>query len=164
MFLYNACACLVSVGALYSIRWIPPCFRSIEKLVYYMAIVVAIEQLHSAVLDNLKLLEFTPTLGAFVFFKINQMILYPIVTLWLLVSFYKPNIKFPLKLLYICLWFSALTGSYHLFQALHVLKLTGWNIGYAIVVWYAVLLESYCFSLVFRKLLGKRDARDPLST
>lgn len=164
MFILNICAILLSIGALYSIRWIPEFFKGIERLVYYMVIVIAAQQMHSAILDNFKLIEFTPTLGAFIFFKIIQMIVYPVATLWLLVSFFQSNIRFPLKILYVCLWFSVLTGSYHLFQVLDVLKLTGWNVGYATVVWYTVLLESYCFCFVFRNLLGKRDDRDPLST
>lgn len=164
MFLLNACMTLIAIGAVVSLRKIPRIFDRFEKWVYYMVILIAIEQLHSAIVDNFKLIQYTESLSAFYFYKLNQIFIYPIATLWLLVLIFQANTRFLIKMLYIGIWFSALTGSYHLFQLLGILKLTGWNVGYSAVIWYIALLESSCFCLVFRKMLGKRDGHDPVST
>jgi hypothetical protein len=129
-----------------------------------MVIIIAIEQIHSAILDNFKLIKFSETLSDFFFYKMSQLIVFPIATMWLLYSFFNNKIGFLLKILFLGIWLSGLTGYYFLFQYLGVLKFTGWNFSYSIVMWYVVLVESFCFSLVFRKMLGKSDSRDPIPT
>jgi hypothetical protein len=164
VFLLNVCTTLIAIGAVVSLRKIPKLFDRFEKWVYYMVILIAIEQLHSAIVDNFKLIQFTESYSAFFFYKVIQIIIFPIATLWLLVPIFQANTRFLIKILYIGIWFSALTGSYHLFQLFGILKLTGWNVGYSAVIWYIALLELTCFCLVFRKMLGKCDSHDPVST
>ncbi|MBA2942706.1 hypothetical protein HZF08_31030 [Paenibacillus sp. CGMCC 1.16610] len=164
MFLLNVCTTLIAVGAVVSLGKMPKLFDRFEKWVYYMVILIAIEQLHSAIVDNFKLIQFAESFWAFYFYKLNQILIFPIGTLWLLVPIFQANTRFLIKILYIGIWFSALTGSYHLFQFFGILTLTGWNIGYSMVIWYTALLELTCFCLVFRKMLGKCDGHDPLPT
>jgi hypothetical protein len=159
----NIIMVFLCIGILYTLR-IMRIFQPIEKIVYYMVIVVASEQIHSAIIDNFNLLKFSETLTNFFFYKMNQLIVYPIATMWLLYSFFQNKIRFLLKMLFLGIWFLGLTGSYILFNYVGVLKLTGWNFGYSIVVWYVVLIESFCFSLLFRKMLGKCDNHDPVPT
>ncbi|KRE99360.1 hypothetical protein ASG89_27760 [Paenibacillus sp. Soil766] len=159
----NFITLLISIGVLYSLRWMQNIFLSIEKITYYMVIVVAIEQIHSAILDNYKLLEFSEALSAFFFYKMNQLIIFPIATMWLLFSFFHSKPRLLLKMLILGIWFACLIESYMLFEILGIVKFTGWNFGYAIVVWYIVLVESLCFSLLFRKMLGKCDHHDIVS-
>ncbi|MDF2961534.1 MAG: hypothetical protein K0S39_3269 [Paenibacillus sp.] len=164
MVILNIIMIIICTGILFTLRMMRTTLRPIEKMVYYMVIVIAIEQIHSAILDNLKLIKSTETLSALFFFKLNQLIVFPVGTLWLLFSFFHSKPRFLIKMLFLGGWFIVLTGSYILFQHLGILKLTGWNFGYSIVVWYVVLIESLCFSLVFRKMLGKCDNRDTIST
>jgi hypothetical protein len=159
----NIIMVFLCMGILYTLRMMR-IFRPIEKIMYYMVIVVAIEQIHSAILDNFNLLKFSENLSDFFFYKLNQLIVFPISTMWLLYSFFLNKIRFLIKMLFLGIWFSGLTFSYILFNYLGVLKLTGWNFGYSIVVWYVVLVESFCFSLLFRKMLGKCDNGDPIPT
>ncbi|KRE55922.1 hypothetical protein [Paenibacillus sp. Soil750] len=154
---------LISIGVLYTLRRMQKIFLPIEKIVYYMVIVVTIEQIHSAILDNYKLLEFSEALSAFFFYKMNQLVVFPIATMWLLFSFFHSKPRFLFKMLFLGIWFAVLIESYMLFEKLGIVKFTGWNFGYAIVVWYVVLVESFCFSLLFRKMYGKCDHRDIVS-
>lgn len=163
MVFLNIIMLFICIGILYTLRFMRNNFQLIEKIMYYMVIVVTIEQLHSAILDNLNLIEFSVTLSAFFFYKLNQLIVMPIATMWLLYSFYNKT-RFLLKMLFIGLWFSGMTGSYIVFHFLGVLKLIDWNFGYSIVVWYVVLVESLCFSLLFRKMLRKCDDSDTIPT
>lgn len=97
---------LISATALFTLRVMRSPFRSIEKAVYYMVIVVAIQQIHSAVPDNLKLIKFSQSFAAFAFFKMNQLVLVPVAGLWLLYFFYKPGIPFYLKTFLCGAWVS----------------------------------------------------------
>jgi hypothetical protein len=159
----NIIMVFLCIGILYTLRMMR-IFRPIEKIMYYMVIVIAIEQIHSAIFDNFNLLNFSENLSNFFFYEMNQLIVFPISTMLLLHSFFHNKIRFLIKMLFLGIWFSELTGSYFLFNYLGILKLTGWNFGYSIVEWYVVLVESFCFSLLFRKMLGKCDKSDTIPT
>ncbi|MBD2866994.1 hypothetical protein [Paenibacillus arenilitoris] len=160
MIILNMIMVLICMGLLYTLRMMRDIFRPIELIMYYMVIVIAIEQIHSAFLDNFSLLEFSETFSAYFFYKMNQLIVFPIATMWLLFSFFHSRTRFILKMLFLGLWFSGLVGSYLLFPQLGILKELRLTFGDSLVVWYVVLVESFCFSLLFRKMLGKRDKRD----
>lgn len=154
MLVLNILLVILCTGLLYTLRMMKSVFRPIEKIVYYMVFVVAIEQIHSAIFDNFKLITFSEAFSAYSLFKMNQLIVFPIATMWLLFSFFHHKIRFLAKMFFLGGWFSGVTGSYMLFDHLGILKLTGWNFGVSTAVWYAVLIQSLCFSLVFRKMLG----------
>lgn len=164
MVILNIIMFFLCFGILYTLRMMRSIFRPIEKIMYFMAILIAILQIHSAILDNFNLINFSESLSDFFFYKMNQLIIFPTATIWLLYSFFYNKIRFLLKMLFLVAWFSGLTGFYFLFHYLGILKFTGWNVGYSIVMWYVVLVESFCFSLLFRKMLGKCDNRDTIPT
>ncbi|WP_436234876.1 hypothetical protein [Paenibacillus sp. LjRoot153] len=163
MLILNIVLLFICIGIVYTLQLMGKIFQPIEKITYYMVIVIAIEQLHSAIFDNFSLFEFSETLSSFFFYKLNQLIVMPIATMWLLFSFYNKT-RFLNKMLFLGLWFFGLTGLYVVFHYLGVLKITDWNFGYSIVVWYVVLVESLCFSLLFRKMLRKCDNCDTIPT
>jgi hypothetical protein len=134
MIILNIIMFFLCTGILYTLRMMRNIFRPIEKIMYFMVIVIAIEQIHSAILDNFNLIKFSETLSDFFFYKMNQIIVFPIATMWLLYSFFHNKIGFLLKMLFLVVWFSGLTGYYILFHYLGILKLTGWNFGYSIVM------------------------------
>lgn len=162
MLALNAIMVLISAGVLSTLPMMRDRFRLIEMIVYYMVIVIAIEQIHSAILDNFSLIKFSKSFSAFIFYKMNQLIVFPIGTLWLLFTIFHPKVPVFVKFVFVGVWFSVLSAVYILFQHLGIFKLTGWNFGYSIVTWYVVLIESLCFSLLFRNMLRKSEEHDPL--
>ncbi|CAG7617826.1 hypothetical protein ACFQI7_02470 [Paenibacillus allorhizosphaerae] len=163
MVVMNAIMLMISIAVLSTIRMMRGTFRPLEKMVYYMVITVAIEQTHSAIIDNLKLIRFSESVSAFFFFKMNQIIVFPIVTLWLLHSFFAVDGRTVRKTLLAAVWFLALSGSYFLFEVLGIFQLKGWKLLYSFAYWLTVLTESFCFAWWFRKLLRKRERDDPVS-
>lgn len=163
MVILNIVLLFICIGILYTLRFMRKIFRPIEKIIYYMVIVVVIEQSQSAIFDNLNLIEFSRSLSTFFFYKMNQLIVMPSATIWLLFSFHNKT-RFLIKMLFLGLWFFGLTGLYVVFHYLGILKFIGWNFGYSIVLWYVVLVESFCFSLLFRKMLRKCDNCDTIPT
>jgi hypothetical protein len=158
--LLDAVMMIISAAVLSTLRMLRNIFRPLELMVYGMVIIVAIEQIHSAVIDNFKLIEYSRNLAALSFYKMNQLIVIPILTLWLLYSFFSPRIHFLLKAIFVGLWLLGLSGAYQLFHYLGIFKLNGLHMGYSAIIWLTVLAESVCFVLWFRRLLRRRDDRD----
>ncbi|CAG7597547.1 hypothetical protein PAESOLCIP111_00155 [Paenibacillus solanacearum] len=153
----------LSIAVLSTVRMLRTAFRPLETLLYYMVITVAIEQTHSAIIDNLKLIRFSESVSAFFCFKLNQIIIFPVVTLWLLHSFFAVSGRVLRKALFAIAWFLAMSGAYYLFDKLGIFELKGWHMLYSLAYWLTVLTESFCFVWWFRKLLRKRERDDSVS-
>jgi hypothetical protein len=57
MIILNIIMFFLCIGILYTLRMMRCIFRPIEKIMYFMVILIAIEQIHSAILDNLNLIK-----------------------------------------------------------------------------------------------------------
>ncbi|WP_276356465.1 hypothetical protein [Cohnella caldifontis] len=160
MLIANLAQSLVCAGALWTLKWMGSPFRRIEKIVLYLVCVTAFEQAHSAILDSQKLIRITPTGTAFAYFKMNQLILFPLATMWLLYAIFRIRDRFLVKAALGTAWMAGLTASVGLSQAIGVIEDTGWNVGYAVFTWTVVLLAVMIFAAWYRKLLEKRGEAD----
>lgn len=157
MFFMNAVVIVVSIAAAASLILMRNTFRTLEKILYYMVLVVADEHLHSMLPANYKLYEMTRTAAAFAFFKINQLIVLPIVTMWLLYALFNPTLRVIMKLLLTTAWLWSMYGVYLLMNKSDVIRFTGWNWRYSTGMWLGVLVIACLYALWFRRLLRKRD-------
>ncbi|KIL40767.1 hypothetical protein SD70_10960 [Gordoniibacillus kamchatkensis] len=71
MVMLDAVIIVIGIGALATLRLVRRMIRSIETVVYFMVAVTLVEQVHSAIPDNFKLIKFSANFAAFVFFKMK---------------------------------------------------------------------------------------------
>lgn len=164
MIIAVAVIAVLCLGAPISLRWMRHTFLLLEKIVYYMAAATSIQQLHSVVPDNFKLFKIADTASAFTIFKLSQLVLFPLLTVWLLYGLFRLRDRFFLKILLSAAWVLLLTGLYGLYERIGVMDFTGWKTKHAIVMWLAVLAETALFCVWFRMLLRKSGKRDAVST
>lgn len=157
MYVLNTIAVIAGIAAAGSLSLMRAPFNTLEKIVYFMVFVTVHEHLHSAVADNLKLLELTEKLSTFTFYKINQLVVWPVVSVWLLYALFHPRLHGFWKAALTAGWLWGLQGIYLYMKHKDIIRYTGWNWRYQYGVWLAVLALSSGFALWFRWLLRKRD-------
>jgi len=164
MLILNLLLAPLGAAAVWSLRFMRSEFGAVEKLVSYLVVVTAIEQTHSAVIDNLKLLAVEPTFGAFSAFKICQLLLFPVIVMWLRFALFHPKAHAGVKALFFVCGFAVLPGAFGLLSRAGALTLSDWNAWYASGIWAVVLTIASAFGIGFGKLLRKGVRHDPVSS
>jgi len=159
MHVWNTAIVLVGLAAAASLLRMRSTFSALEKFLYFMVLIIAHEHLHTAIAGNLKLLAITDRLSTFAFYQICQLVVFPIVALWLMYIWFQPRarVHLLLKMAATAGWLWGLNGLYLYMHAQDIVKFTGWNWRYLVCQWLAVLALSLGFALWFRKRPGKRD-------
>lgn len=164
MILIDTVVFLASMAGIFTLRLLRDGFLLLEIITCYMVIVISVELVHSSILDNLKLLRIPNQSWNLVGFKMCQLIIIPIATLWLVYMLLHPKVNLLLKVLLAGVWFSVVSIVYPLLDHLGVIRLVGLDLKNSTVVWSVVLVVSFAFSLWFHTLVNKRGYRDFIPT
>lgn len=157
MHVLNTIAIFVGIAAAGSMPLIRAPFSTLEKIVYFMVFVTVHEHLHSAVADNLKLVRLTGTPSTFAFFKIGQLVVFPVISVWLLSALFHPRLHGIWKVVLTAGWLMGVHGAFLFMNHKGIIRFTGWNWRYQYGLWLAVLALTVAFALGFRWLLRKRE-------
>ncbi len=157
MYVLNTIAIIVGIAAAGTLSLMRAPFTTLEKALYYMVFVTMHEHMHSVVADNLQLLQITGKLSTFFFYKVSQLVVFPVISVWLLYALFHPRLHGIWKTVLTAGWLWGLHGTYLYMKHKDILRYSGWNWRYQYGVWLAVLALTAGFALWFRWLLRKRD-------